>query len=215
MDLLDRMSLDELVVVRHGASDRVARHADYHESPDVRDMMRELKLISAIETADFRKRQATGSGVKTIAEYEQWKADDAPGRSAIYRVFGTWARARDAAGITEKRVAQADLVRRDGRAASRKHPWTKEEFIRILARVLEEFRGFQPSERAYGLLRSDRRDWPSYQTFSRGPKGFGKSKDEWMDLAKQFILECGPEAYPVAYERLSMLAGGAAGGSGS
>lgn len=215
IDLLDQMSLEEQVVLRHAVTDRIARHAHYHESAELRDLGRRLKLMAAIETADFAKRQATGSGIVTIAEYQEWAADDAPGRSAIYRVFGSWAEARDEAGIAEKRVAQAELVRRDGRAAGREHPWTEPEFIRILARVLEEFRGYEPSERAYGLLRGDRPDWPSWQTFSGGQAGFGKNKDEWFDLAKRFILDRGPDAYPDAYRRLSMLARRAADGSGS
>jgi hypothetical protein len=205
VDLLGSLGFEELIVLRHVVSDRIGRASDYLDSTELCDLQRELVVIQAIEHADYAKRQATGEGLVTVADYDAYKPETAPSRATIFRVLGKWQHAKDKAGISGKRIAQAELVRRDGRAASRTQPWTEPEIIRVLAYVMELFGGVEPTERMYGYLRADRLDWPGWGTFAGRSGPFGRDKDDWFDLVKAFVLEHGASDYPRTFARLSRL----------
>ncbi len=204
---MNPLNLDELLAVRHLVSSRIAAHSDYADNGPLHHLGRRTRMMAAIEEADFAKRLASGSGIETVADYREWKADDAPSMATLIRTFGGWRQAKKAAGILADREPQTDLVRRDGRAASRKHGWTEQEITLVMAQALELNYGRRLTVDAYEQMRGDRPDWPSHTSITDPKQQRSKSQGEWFDLAKALILNAGPYCYPHAYRRLSAQRG--------
>ena len=207
VEVLDAMTPAELLVARHAVTDRVAQHSEYEQNVALRSYRLEVRVLAAIEEADYEKRLSTGAPLRTVDDYREYKAPDAPGVSTIYRLYDSWEEACRAAGIADDRVPQAELVRKDGRAASRGRPWSDSDIIEVLALVLERNLGFEPSWDAYELMRQGRPEWPGMVTITDKRKAGKKSKDEWFDLARQWILDAGPDRFPLSHARIARRAG--------
>ena len=79
VEVLDAMTLAELLVARHAVTDRVAQHSEYEQNVALRSYRLEVRVLAAIEEADYEKRLSTGAPLRTVDDYREYKAPDAPG----------------------------------------------------------------------------------------------------------------------------------------
>src|SRR5690242_11582527 len=50
----------------------------------------QLRVTLSIRTADLRCRDATGTALRTIEQYDLFRVAGSPSRSSIYTAFGSW-----------------------------------------------------------------------------------------------------------------------------
>lgn len=202
LTILRELDADEAAVVRAVATEQVARASEFSDRPAaLRD-----QWILALSEADLRKREAalsageTPSGLRLVREYEQFKPDWGPAVSSLYREFKGWKDALAAGGLLDVLQPQTHIGIVDGRPKGNAGvTWTEEDYLRTLALCYEQMRGRRFSWDAFAeFRRSTTRKLPPIPNLSQ--KRSGRSWQQWLDEAADYIVAQPPAAYPVAYD---------------
>ena len=196
---LSEMTVDELLVVRHLATERLAAiNADGSETLEVRTML-------ALTEADLCFREERGTGHLKVTDYRRLKPTWGPSVGTILRQHKSWKRALAAHGMLGGPQPEYHLAIHDGRPKGGGRSWTIDDRVRSVAKCFERFGGRRPSRAAYDdFRRACATELPDANTVvGRTDKGVEFSWQEMCDKAVAHILDAGPSLFPRAYDFLS------------
>lgn len=204
VEALAAMDDEELVLARHLAVHEHARRREFGDQAERCFDDQWVRAQLAVSEADLRCREATGKGLRTVADYRQHAEPGAPSASALLKLFEGWGNLLSECGLLDVAQPEAELTLRPGSPA-KSHRWEDEDFVVALAIVTERFRGRRFSQGAYERAREVMPMELPTTNMMRRAAGGTNSQGFWDDMrerAQQHIL-AHPERYPRAYEYLS------------
>jgi hypothetical protein len=210
------LSEEELLLIQQDCAHRIAALHRFCDDPAFERAQCGNGLLLAILDANARCFLETGKSIVTVRDYLKHKASGDPGTGTIYEMFGSWPRAKNAAGVGKVRQPGPRLLRSNGTRNTKGKGirWTLEDRVRAVA----TFREYGcPS--AYRLTADDYSDWrvniwpgvlPDYQriigrckiTHPNGKPGEERefSWAEMNEFAEQLACE-EPDEFPTLAHR--------------